>query len=230
MNHDHTVSGMRIMRHALGPHIERGRHEIQRAHQRRQTKNRNARDPQIGAQSFTRPGRWHRAQRRISRPPMQRSASRHKKRRDDHHESHKRRPERKHVQDRKRHIRRADLNGQKVISESSLRRRGQHEEHHDGAVHGEQAEIGFRLDLAHQRQHRGRPDQMNAHQQRQEHPHKHCRERQKEILNADNFVIEAENIFPNESLRSVRVSRSRGRHFIVSPPPVPPATCRNLPG
>ena len=141
---------------------------------------------------------------------MQRRSAGHKERRDDHDEADERRPERKHVQDRERHVRRANLNRQKVISEPALRRRRQHEEHHDGAVHRQQAEIRLRLDLAHQRQHRGRPDQVNAHQQRQEHPDKHRRERQEEILNADDFVIEAENVFPDETLRSVRVNRFAG--------------------
>ena len=158
---------------------------------------------------------------------MQWRAARNKERRQDRDERHERRPERKHVEHRKCHIRSADLNREKIISEPTLRRCGQHEKHHDRAVHGQQAEVLFRLDLSHQRQNCGRPDQVNAHQQRQKHSDKYRRECQKEILYADDFVIQAENVFPNETLRCVRVNRSRGRHFIVSPPPVRPATYRN---
>ena len=100
--------------------------------------------------------------------------------------------------------------GKKVVAESALRRRGQHEEHHDGAVHGQQAEISFRLDFADQRQHRRRPDHVNAHQQRQEHADKHRRQRQKVILDPDDLVIEAEDVFANEAGRGrVRVDRVR---------------------
>ena len=97
---------------------------------------------------------------------MQRCASGHKKRRKHDYEGYERCPEREHVQDRKCHVRRADLNGQEVIAESTLRRRGQNEKHHDGAVHGQQAEVCFRLDVAYQRQNCSRPDQVDAHQQR----------------------------------------------------------------
>ena len=100
---------------------------------------------------------------------MQRCAAGNEEGRDHHDEGEQSRPEREHVQDGKRHVRRADLDRQKVIPESALRRRGQHEEHHDGAVHRDQREIGFRLDLAQNRQISRRPDQMDAHQQRQEH-------------------------------------------------------------
>ena len=168
----------------------------------------------ISAQSFAGPGRLQRAERWISRPPMQRRSARHKERAENHNEANERRPERKHVQDGERHVGRSNLNRQEVITESALRRGRQHEEHHDGAVHGQQGEICLRLDLADHWQYRRRPDHVDAHQKRQKHPDKHRRERQEEILNADDFVIEAENVFPNETLRSVRVNRSRGRHLL----------------
>ena len=147
---------------------------------------------------------------------MQRSSSGHEEGRENDHERHKRSPERKHVQDGKRHIRRANLNRQKVISEPALRRRGQHEEDHDRAVHGEQAQVSFRLDLAHQRQNRRRPDHVNSHQQRQEHPDKHCHQREKVILQPDHLVIQAEDVFADKPLRGVRVDCSRSRHYCFS--------------
>ena len=49
---------------------------------------------------------------------------------------------------------------------------------------------------------------MDAHQQRQEHADKHRGQRQKVILEADDFVIQAENVFANEAGRGrVRVNR-----------------------
>ncbi len=146
---------------------------------------------------------------------MQRSAASHEEGGENHDERNECGPERKHVQDWKRHVRRADLNGQKVIAESALRRRGQHEEHHDGAVHGQQAEIGFRLDLAEQRQIRRRPDHVNAHQQRQEHADKHRGQRQKVILKPDDLVIETEDVFANEAGRG-RVGMNRVAVGVVS--------------
>src|SRR5262249_18910898 len=105
---------------------------------------------------------------------------------------------------------------QKVISEPALRRCGQHEEHHDRAVHGEQTEISFGLYLANQRNRSRRPDHVDAHQQRQEHPHKHCRQRQEVVLDPDHLVIKAEHIFTNETLRrAVRVS-FLGHHYCFS--------------
>ena len=147
---------------------------------------------------------------------MQRRSTSHKEGRKDHDEADKGRPEREHIQDRKCHVGRANLDGQKVIPKSALWRGGQHKEHHDRAMHGEQAEVGFRLDLTHQWNRRVRPDHVNAHQQRQEHSYEHCRERQKKVLNANDFVVEAENVFPDEPLRSVRMNRSRGRHYCFS--------------
>ena len=90
------------------------------------------------------------AQRRVAGPPMQGRAARHEEGREDHDEADKGRPERQHVQDRECHVRRADLNGQEIVAETALRRRGQHEEHHDRAVHRHQSQISLGLHLAQQ--------------------------------------------------------------------------------
>src|SRR5439155_21110132 len=132
----------------------------------------------------------------------------------NHYKADEGRPERKHVQDWERHVWRSDLNRQNVVSEAALRRRGQHEEHHDGAVHSQQAEISLRLDLAYQRQAHPRPDHVDAHQQREKHSHKHRREREEEILKPNNFVIEAENVLANETLRGRMSVRVLGNHLL----------------
>ena len=97
---------------------------------------------------------------------MQRRTASYKERCNNRDERDERGPERKHIQDRKRHIWRANLNRQKIISESPLRRRRQHKKHHDGAMHREQAQVSLRLDLPNQRQRNLRPDEVNPHQQR----------------------------------------------------------------
>ena len=204
--------------------------EVQRTHQRRDAENCDARDPQIRAQLFAWSGIGEGAQRRVAGPAMQWSSSSHKESRQYHHESDERSPERKHVQDRKRHIRCADLDGQKIVPESALRRRRQHEEHHNRAVHGQQAQVGFGLDLAYQRQNRRRPDHVKAHQQRQKHADKHRHQRQKVVLQPDDFVIQAENIFADKALRSPCEWIVAEVAITVSPPPESPTTYQNLPG
>jgi len=138
------------------------------------------------------------------------------------------------VQDRKSHIRRADLNGQEVVAEAALWRGGEHEENHDGAMHGHQSEISLRLDVSQKRQDCGGRDQMNAHQQREEHADKHRSQREEVILEADDFMIETEDPLSNEPLGArVRVrflgSEFVSCHIIASRPPVPPTICRILP-
>ena len=64
---------------------------------------------------------------------------------------------------------------------------------------------------------------MDTHQQREKHAGKYRHQREKEILDADYFVVETEDIFSKETLRRcVRVGFV-SRHFITSPPLVPPA-------
>jgi len=135
------------------------------------------------------PGRWQCAQRCVTGPAMQWRSSGNEESGEHHDETQECCPERKHVQHGESHVRRANLNGQEVIAEAALGRGGEHEENHDGAVHRYQAEVSLRLDLAQQRQrHRG-PDHVDAHQQRQEHSDKYCRQSQEIILQADDFVV-----------------------------------------
>ena len=78
---------------------------------------------------------------------MQWRSSGYEKRREHDDVREERHPERQHVYHWKGHIGSADLNRQEVIPEAPLGRCGEHEKHHDGAVHGQQAEIrlGFNL-------------------------------------------------------------------------------------
>ena len=78
-----------------------------------------------------------------------------------------------------------------------------------------------------QRQIRRRPNHVDAHQQRQKHADEHRRQRQKIILQPDDFVIQAEDVFANEAWsgpreRELRANRVRrvvsvlGNHYCFS--------------
>ena len=81
--------------------------------------------------------------RRVRGPSRQGRAAFDEEGRHHHDQSEERGPERHHVQHRKRHVFGADLDRQEIVAEAALRHRGQHEEHHDGAVHGHEREIQF---------------------------------------------------------------------------------------
>src|SRR6266481_1261420 len=129
-----------------------------RAHKRSDAENRDADDPQVRAEALTWSRRLDRAQRRITRPTVERRSSGNEESRDHYDKSKEGGPERKHVENRESHVRRPDLNGQEIISEATLRRGRQHKEHHDGAVHRHQGEIRLRLDVTQERQSSRRPD------------------------------------------------------------------------
>src|SRR5258708_2848466 len=91
-----------------------------------------------------------------------------------------------------------------------------------------------RLVIAENRHSGARPDQVNAYYKGEKDPADHRRERQKVILKANDFVIEAEDPLSNETLRSfVRVrcvgSKFVSSHVIASPPPLSPTIYRTLP-
>src|ERR1700704_34513 len=56
---------------------------------------------------------------------------------------------------------------------------------------------------------------MDAHEQRQKHPHPDRGQRQEKILEANNLVIQTKNVLADEALRSVRVKGSRGCHLLL---------------
>src|SRR5437660_1155749 len=82
-----------------------------------------AADPQIRSEAFTGTGAGNRAQRRISGPAVNRRY--HEERGEQHDEGHEGGPERKHVEGGERHVRRANLDGQKIIPEAALRGGGE---------------------------------------------------------------------------------------------------------
>src|ERR1017187_5248034 len=103
---------------------------------------------------------------------------------------------------------------------------GQHEEHHDGAVHGHQRQVQLGRHHAARRRrgpevrepgHFGlRVDHVEAHQQRQRHPQQYREQPEKVILNSDHFVIQAENVLSDEALRRLVRQMGGGRHDLSS--------------
>src|SRR5205823_7350067 len=88
------------------------------------------------------------------------------------------------------------LDRQEIVSEAALRGRGQHEENHESAVQGQQAEV---LLILQQMELRSR--QVDPHQHGKNETDKHRSQRQEVVLNANNFMIEAEDVFADEASR-----------------------------
>ena len=129
-------------RHSLGPHIENGGDEVEGAQQGSDTEEGDTDDPQILTRSQPRSSHLtQRTERGVGRPAGYRRPSGHKEGRKHHPHAQEGDPEGQHVQHRKGHVVGPDLDWQEVIAESALRSRGQHEEHHDGAVHGKHGQI-----------------------------------------------------------------------------------------
>ncbi len=112
---------------------------------------------------------------------------------------------------RKRHVFGADLDRQEVVAEAALRRRREHEEHHDRAVHRHQRQVKLRSHHAAGRARRkqrlqngptrSRPGQVQSHEQRHRHADQHCRQRQHDVLDADDLVVDAEDVLTYEARR-----------------------------
>ncbi len=134
---------------------------------------------------------------------------------DQHHKGDECGPEGEHVERGERHVGRSNLDGKKIVPEAALWGRGQHEEHHNRAVHGHKHEVGFRLNVPKNRQARGRPDQVDSHQQRKAHADEHRYQRQEVVLKPDYLVVQTKNVFADEALRGrVRVYDFRASHLL----------------
>ncbi len=83
----------------------------------------------------------------------------------------------------------ADLRGENQVAEAGLWRSGQDEEEHDGAVDGDQGEVVFGEDGAVEWQRPGWPDEVNAHQEREESADDDGEQGEGEVLDADSAVV-----------------------------------------
>src|ERR1700683_1989704 len=187
--------------HARGTEINRGGDEIQRTQQRREAEQRDADDPERLPHSFAWSGDLtHSTEWRVTGPTADWRAAGNHEGRNNGHEREKSDPERKHVQARESHIRGANLNGQKIIAETALRSRSQDEKNHDGAVHGYERKIlfGSHNPAAHEGKVRSGIHQVKTHQERKNNSNAYRGQGEQEILNANDFVIDAKDIFTNE--------------------------------
>ena len=118
-------------------------------------------------------------------------------------DSRERDPERHHVEVRERHVFRAGLDGQEEIAERGERGSGEHEEDHDGAVHGHQLQVVLRRHHVTRRARLGEQVQpgngptaeseVDAHEPGEKHSDQGRDQGQRVILLADHFVVDAED-------------------------------------
>src|SRR6266511_6022910 len=214
-------------RHTFGPQVERGREKIEGPEQLRDAEHRDGHGPQRLPHPLPRPRVLaDGAQRRIRGPSGQGRPVADEERREQDEQRQQRNPERRHVDPRERHVFRADLNRQKEIAEARERRRGQHEEHHDRAVHRHQREVVFGSnhapsrsrgsELPQPRHGRLGPPEMEPHDPGEHHPRHHRDERQIEILPADHLVVDAEHVASQEALRPRVTCRDAMRHWAAA--------------
>ena len=211
--------------HAFHPQIESRGDEIQRAEQLAYAKDGDGSCPKNFAHALARTrNRTNCAQRRVLRPPGKSGSVANEKRGHHHQKSDEGDPERHHVEARERHVFRPNLNGQEEIAEGRERRRGEHEEDHDGSVHGHQLQVVFRRhDIAgsavlgekvQTRYGETCPPQMQAHDPGEHHADEDRHQGQRVILFADYFVVEAENVLSDKALRRCMVLRRMCRNIV----------------
>jgi hypothetical protein len=187
-------------RHSRCPAHQHGGEEIERVQRRSHTEHRDARDPQVHAAALARTGaRAERAERRIRGPTSGGRAALDEESTDENREGRDAEPRRKRAEPRQRRAGRAELQGQHVVAEAADRRRGQHEEHHDGAVHRDQRQVELGRHRACRRgcrQHALEPPEivrrigeLPAHDQRQRHPDHQRQHREREIAQTDALVV-----------------------------------------
>ena len=123
--------------HSLGSQVDGSGDEVQGSQQGRHAKDGNAENPQGLTRSQTRTRNLSQGtQGRVGSPSRYGRTSGDKESSQQNQQGQKSKPEREHVQDRECHIRSPDLDGQNVISKTTLRSSGQHEKDHQGPVHG----------------------------------------------------------------------------------------------
>src|SRR6201998_1784937 len=151
----------------------------------------------------------------IGSPASDRRTIAHEEGRDQDAEGEEGSPERHHVETGEGHVFGADLDGKKIVSEGCKGRIGEHEEHHQRAVHGENGQVVLgghdaagSADLREQSQagdRQIRPDQVNAHQPGENHADEHGDQGEPIVLLADHFVVETEDVFADEALGRLMV-------------------------
>ena len=196
-------------RHAGSTEVHDGRDVVGRAQNRCQAENGDTQQPDllsaINAGPFGIGTEW-----RVYGPPGGGMPTFHEESRHHQDSGGKRNPERRHIEPRKRHVGRADLQRDQIIPEHPNEQRHDGKEHHDRPVHRDQGVVklrqqdparrhGFRKQLAtrkgpirktelpadHHRHHPTEQQKHEAHQQK---------------LNTDDLVIGREDVLAQERL------------------------------
>ncbi len=194
--------------HARCAHVDDRRDVVGRSQDRRQPQHGQAQQPELLAPVDSRvlaDGR----QRRVGGPPGRRVPALHEEAREHQDAAGDGEPERPHVEPRERHVRRADLERDQVVAEHAHQERHDGEEHHEGAVHGDQRVVELREQDA-ARRHRlgkqpaaghrgsGEPELPADHDGRQA-AHREEDQAHQQELDADDLVVGRKDVLPDEA-------------------------------
>ena len=190
--------------HARRAQLNDGGDEIHRAQQRRRDEQHHADEPKRLAVRRNRRG-----QRRIRGPARLRRAARNEEAHQHDQAAEKIRLITRHVDARKRHVRRANHQRHHVIAERRERQRHDAEKHHDRPVHRAEGIVKLRRNRAvaghrrpehffqqraEQRNRLARMRNLPAHQQHQEKSEQQENQRREAVLDADDFVVGGKNV------------------------------------
>ena len=136
-------------------------------------------------------------------PPSTRNDAEHDDRREE------RDPVGQHVQERERHVPGADLQRHQVIAETADQHEGDEEEHHDGAVHGDdcEVELGCHDAARHAKWQQARqpqplvlgPPELKSNQRRERRAGQGHHQAREDVLDPDDLVVGAEDVATKES-------------------------------
>src|SRR5439155_21983319 len=135
-------------------------------------------------------------------------------------------PKREKIQGGERHFARTDLQREKIIPESRLRRSRKHKKNHERAVQQRERGVALRraAEYGKERNVHTRRNQMDTHDQRHRHSQKNAEQRQPQIPQPDGFVIGGEQTARGKAaLRRIRLVRSAvvSDHARLSSPVAP---------
>ena len=136
----HLVQG-----HARRPHIEDGGDEIDRAEDRRRTREMHRQDHEIDGRPRVARGRQRRVERPTGTGAVRAGLAFDEHRDDEQRKRRRQQPERYVVHARKRHVRRADHQRHHPVAKSAHHRRHEREKDHDQAMAGYEHVVGMRV-------------------------------------------------------------------------------------
>ena len=209
--------------HAFRPQVDHGHDVIQTTEQGARHEQHHGDEPE----GHTRATAWHglrqRTERRVHRPSTGCRTTLNEE--GEHHDQagDEKEPVAQHVQETRRHVACPDLKRDEQVRERAAQSPGQHEEHHDGAVDGDQGEVSVPVEDAARRplaeegledaEGLSRPSELEAEEDGKSHgedPHEDSRNQE---LLRDHLVILAEDVLGDEALLVVCVC-AHGVRFV----------------